>query len=99
MPADTILARLFDRADAHPARPAYYEKREGVWVPTGYPQFSLQVKRVGKGLMALGCAPGGAVSILGFNRSEWVIFDLACMAIGGAPAGIYTTCSPSEVAY
>lgn len=99
MPADTIPARLFARADAHPARPAYYEKRDGVWVPTGYRQFSLQVKRVGKALMALGCAPGGTVSILGFNRSEWVIFDLACMATGGAPAGIYTTCSPSEVAY
>jgi long-chain acyl-CoA synthetase len=99
MPADTIPARLFARADAHPARPAYYEKRDGVWVPTGYRQFSLQVKRVGKALMALGCEPGGTVSILGFNRSEWVIFDLACMATGGAPAGIYTTCSPSEVAY
>jgi long-chain acyl-CoA synthetase len=99
MPADTIPARLFAHADAHPARPAYYEKRDGVWVPTGYRQFSLQVKRVGKALIALGCAPGGTVSILGFNRSEWVIFDLACMATGGAPAGIYTTCSPSEVAY
>jgi long-chain acyl-CoA synthetase len=39
------------------------------------------------------------VSILGFNRPEWVIFDVACMAIGGAAAGIYTTCSPSEVRY
>jgi long-chain acyl-CoA synthetase len=28
-----------------------------------------------------------------------VIFDLATMAAGGAPAGIYTTCSPDEVAY
>jgi long-chain acyl-CoA synthetase len=99
MPADTILSRLFAHAASSPARPAYYEKRQGVWVPTGYRAFSQQVMRVGKALMALGCAPGGTVSILGFNRSEWVIFDLSCMAIGGAPAGIYTTCSPSEVAY
>jgi long-chain acyl-CoA synthetase len=102
MPADTILARLFAHADTIPARPAYYEKRagaNGVWVPTGYRAYAHQVKRVGKALMALGCAPGSTVSILGFNRAEWTIFDLACMAIGGAPAGIYTTCSPSEVAY
>jgi long-chain acyl-CoA synthetase len=99
MPADTIPARLFERAREMPARPAYYDKRDGVWVPTGYRQYSLQVMRAGKALMALGCEPGSTVSILGFNRPEWVIFDLACMCIGGAPAGIYTTSSPSEVGY
>ena len=35
----------------------------------------------------------------GFNRPEWVIFDHAAMMAGGAPAGIYTTCSPEEVQY
>jgi long-chain acyl-CoA synthetase len=99
MPADTIPLRLFARAESMPAKPAYYDKRGDVWVPTGYRAFSQQVMRVGKALMALGCEPGGTVSILGFNRPEWVIFDVACMAIGGAPAGIYTTCSPSEVGY
>jgi long-chain acyl-CoA synthetase len=43
--------------------------------------------------------PPSCVCILGFNRPEWTIFDFAAMATGGAPAGIYTTCSPSEVAY
>jgi long-chain acyl-CoA synthetase len=97
MPADTIPQRLFDRADQTPARAAYYTKQGSVWVPTSYRLYAHQVKQVGKALMAVGCAPGSTVSILGFNRPEWVIFDLACMAIGGAPAGIYTTCSPSEV--
>jgi len=39
------------------------------------------------------------VCILGFNRPEWCIFDLAAMACGAVPAGIYTTCSPEEVKY
>ncbi len=99
MVADTIPKRLFDQAVTRPAAPAYYTRRDGVWVPTGYRLFAEQVKRAGKALMALGCAPGSTVAILGFNRPEWVIFDLACMAIGGAAAGIYTTCSPSEVRY
>jgi long-chain acyl-CoA synthetase len=100
MIADTIPARLFERAASTPARAAYYEKRTyGVWVPTSYRALSAQVLRVGKALMALGCEPGHTVSILGFNRPEWVIFDLASMCIGGAPAGIYTTSSPPEVAY
>ena len=99
IPFETIPGRLFDRAAQSPAAPAYYVKQRGVWVPTGYRLFADQVKRAGKALMALGCRPGSTVSILGFNRPEWVIFDLACMAVGGAPAGIYTTSSPSEIRY
>src|SRR6185437_8965816 len=56
-------------------------------------------RRAGKSLIALGFERGANVSILGFNRPEWVILDLAAMAAGGAAAGIYTTCSPEEVAY
>jgi long-chain acyl-CoA synthetase len=99
MPADTIPMRLLDQAARRPAAPAYYTRRDGIWVPTGYRLFAEQVMRAGKALMALGCEPGCTMSILGFNRPEWVIFDVACMAIGGAAAGIYTTCSPSEVRY
>ena len=99
MPADTILKRLFDRAASHPTAPAYCAKRGGVWVPTGYGAYADHVRRAGKALIARGCQPGGTVSILGYNRPEWVVFDLACMAIGGAPAGIYTTSSPSEARY
>jgi long-chain acyl-CoA synthetase len=47
----------------------------------------------------LGVQPGHKTCILGFNRPEWVIFDLGSLAAGAAPAGIYTTCSPNEVQY
>jgi long-chain acyl-CoA synthetase len=50
-------------------------------------------------LIALGFEPGQTVCILGFNRPEWAIVDIATMGAGGAPAGIYTTCSPVEVRY
>jgi len=49
--------------------------------------------------MSLGLGTGSTVGVLGFNRPEWVIADLAAMCIGGAAAGIYTTCSPTEVQY
>jgi long-chain acyl-CoA synthetase len=99
METDTIPRRLFDHAARRPAAPAYFTKRGGTWVPTSYVAHAHEVKRAGKALMALGCAPGSTVAILGFNRPEWVVFQLASMAIGGAPAGIYTTSSPSEVRY
>ncbi|MBT3220366.1 MAG: AMP-binding protein, partial [Proteobacteria bacterium] len=61
--------------------------------------YGKHVARAARSLMALGFKTGNNVAILGFNRPEWVIFDVAAMAAGGAAAGIYTTCSPKEVAY
>ncbi|RMH43527.1 MAG: long-chain fatty acid--CoA ligase [Deltaproteobacteria bacterium] len=92
-------ARVFDNAKRYSNRPAYYVKRGGAWQPTTWAGYADEVRRAGKALMALGVGRGDTVGILGFNRPEWVIADVACMAIGGAPAGIYTTCSPPEVAY
>jgi len=58
-----------------------------------------EVRRATRALCALGAGSGKRVCLIGFNRPEWVTFDLASMCAGGAPAGIYTTCSPDEVQY
>jgi long-chain acyl-CoA synthetase len=71
----------------------------GSWKPTNWGTYSDLVTRAGRALIALGLEPGQTVCILGFNRPEWAIIDIAAMGIGGAPAGIYTTCSPVEVRY
>jgi long-chain acyl-CoA synthetase len=99
MPSDTIIQRLFDRAREQPEAPAYFVRGSDGWQSTSFRQYADQVRRAARALVALGFQPGQTVSILGFNRPEWAIMDLACMAAGGAPAGIYTTCSPTEVAY
>lgn len=96
---DTILHRLHENGRARPNAPAYYEKRNNVWVPTTWQEYVQQVRQATKALVALGFEPGQNSTILGFNRSEWVIFDLATMMAGGAPAGIYTTNSPLECKY
>ncbi|MCJ7725079.1 MAG: AMP-binding protein, partial [Acidimicrobiia bacterium] len=97
--ADTIPARLFRNAERWPSTPAYYEKVGGDYVATSWSGYADQVRAAGKALLALGFEPGQHVTILGFNRPEWVVVDLACMAVGGAPAGIYTTSSAEEVGY
>jgi long-chain acyl-CoA synthetase len=99
MPYETILTRLFARAAASPTNPAYFERTKDGWSATSYGAYAAEVRRAAKALIALGCEPKHTVAILGFNRPEWVVMDLACMAAGGAPAGIYTTCSPREVQY
>ncbi|MDI1435149.1 AMP-dependent synthetase/ligase [Polyangium sorediatum] len=98
-PNETIPSRLFKQAERRPDAPAHQIKSGGVYRPKSYRELADEVKRLGKAMIALGQAPGFTVCLLGFNRSEWVAFNVAAMAAGGAPAGIYTTCSPEEVAY
>ena len=99
MAVDTIPNRLLQRAKNTPNDPAYYVRDNGAWKPTNWGTYSDQVTQAGRALIALGFKPGQTVCILGFNRPEWAIMDLATMGAGGAPAGIYTTCSPVEVRY
>ncbi len=99
MRADTIPARLLNQADLRPTAAAYYTKRGNAWQVTDWRTYVQEVRRAGKSLMALGLEPGGKVAILGFNRPEWVILDVAAMCVGGAAAGVYTTCSAEEVQY
>ena len=99
MAVDTIPNRLLQRAKSTPNDPAYYVRDNGAWKPTNWGTYSDQVTQAGRALIALGFKPGQTACILGFNRPEWAILDLATMGAGGAPAGIYTTCSPVEVRY
>ena len=97
--ADTIVHRLLEQANKRGDAPAYLIKKGGVWHATSWRDYGAEVERAARALVSLGFEPGDTACILGFNRPEWVIMDLAAMMAGGAPAGIYTTCSPDEVAY
>ena len=99
MPADTIPQRLVSQARLRPDSPAYFVRQAGSWKGHSWGAYFDEIKRVAKALIALGFEPGQTACILGFNRPEWVVMDLAAMCVGGAPAGIYTTCSTDEVQY
>jgi len=96
---DTIPAKVLKNGDSMPGRPAYYVKEGGHWQATSWRHYAGEVKTAAKAMMALGVETGDAVNILGFNRPEWVISDVAAMAIGAVPAGIYTTNAPEECQY
>lgn len=96
---DTIVRRLLNNAATRPSSIAYCAKLQGSWQPTTWARFVEEVRTTARALIALGLGKGERVCILGFNRPEWTIFDHAAMMAGGAPAGIYTTCSAEEVHY
>ena len=97
MPIDSIPSRFLEQARIRPDAPAYYVRKDGGWLPTSWRDYVSETRKAARALKTLGVKSGGSVCILGFNRPEWVITDIATMLIGGAPAGIYTTCSPTEV--
>ncbi|WP_146661856.1 AMP-dependent synthetase/ligase [Enhygromyxa salina] len=99
MPADTIISRLFEQARKRPTAPAYYIRHASGWRPTNFQDYVGEVKQAARALVGLGFEPGDNVGVLGFNRPEWTTMVLAGQAAGGAAAGIYTTCSASEVQY
>jgi long-chain acyl-CoA synthetase len=99
MPIDTTVHRLFANAKRRPDAPALFVKADGAWQKSTYGSYARDVRSAARTLIAWGLGKGSTVCILGFNRPEWVIMDLAAMAVGGAPAGIYTTSSPEEVGY
>ncbi len=96
---ESIPQKVLNNGVEKAGRPAYYERTDGQWVATPWQTYADHVMAAAKSLIALGIDTGDTVNILGFNRPEWVIFDIAAMAVGGVPAGIYTTNSPAECQY
>lgn len=99
MPVDTIPFKVLRNGDFHGDDPAYYEKAGADWKATTWRTYADEVSSAAKAMIALGVEPGQIVTILGFNQPSWVITDVAAMAVGGAPAGIYATNSPKECHY
>ncbi len=95
----TVIEVLESTARRLGARPALRVKRGGEWRTTSWTDYAAEVRRVAKGLLALGLQPGQGVVIMGYNRPEWFIADLAAIAAGGVPTGVYTTTAPDQVRY
>src|SRR3546814_21126797 len=51
----------------------------------------LTVRRLARGLAALGVRPGDRVVLVSENRPEWAMDDLAIMAAGAVTVPAYTT--------
>ena len=99
MSRDTIPDRLLAHAHVRPAAPAYFIREDGRWRPTTWRRYVEECRTAARALIALGVGPNARVSLLGFNRPEWVTLYHAAMLCGSAAAGIYTTSSPDEVAH
>jgi long-chain acyl-CoA synthetase len=91
--------RFLNTAARRGTAPAYYVRDEKGWVGTAWNVYRAEVRQAARALVALGVKDGDVVAVLGYNRPEWVIMDLAAMMVGASVAGIYFTSSPQDAAY
>ena len=95
----TLATRLRDWAERNPNGVALREKDLGIWQEITWAQYWDRVQDVAHALLALGVAPGDRVAIHSENRPEWVVTDVATVAVRGVTMGLYPTNPPAEVAY
>ncbi|HEU5144474.1 MAG TPA: AMP-binding protein, partial [Dermatophilaceae bacterium] len=76
---------------------ALQEKRYGIWQPLTWGQYNERVRDFAHGLASLGVQRGEIVAVLGDNRPEWLIAELAAQSIGASVVGIYPTSIGEEL--
>lgn len=87
----TLPGMFFTQAERYGAKPFLWEKKAERWIALSWEETAVQVAKLGEALKALGVTPGDRVALLSENRPEWVISDLAIMAIGAIAVPLYTT--------
>jgi long-chain acyl-CoA synthetase len=87
---DLTFPQLLDRlAAASGEEPALQEKRYGIWQPITWSGYRQRVRGFAQGLASLGFERGEVLAILGDNRPEWLISELAAQSLGGVSVGLY----------
>jgi len=97
--ATTVASRARDWAARAPQQVAMREKDFGVWKEYTWADTWELVELAAHGLLALGVEPGDRVSIHSEDRPEWIILDLATVAVRGITVGFYPTNPAAEVEY
>ena len=98
-PAVTVASLARDWGSSDPARIAMREKDFGIWQEYSWARTWDLVMDAAHGLLALGIEVGDRVSIQSEDRPEWVILDLATVAVRGITVGFYPTNPAAEVEY
>jgi len=91
-----ILAR---NAAAHGPEVALREKELGIWRSITWADYDRRTRLFALGLQALGVARGEVVGLIGDNRPDWVMGEIAAHALGCKSLGLYRDALDEEVAY
>jgi len=95
----TVASLARDWAGRAPHQVAMREKDFGIWQDYTWDRVWNGVVDAAHALLALGVQTGDRVSIHSEDRPEWIILDLATVAVRGITVGLYPTNPAAEVEY
>ncbi|WP_114376899.1 long-chain fatty acid--CoA ligase [Elioraea thermophila] len=78
---------------------ALREKDFGIWRSITWAEYQERVRSFALGLASLGVGRGDVVGLIGDNRPDWVMGEIAAHATGAMSMGIYRDALDDEVAY
>lgn len=95
--AEAIIRKNVEK---HPLKSAIgFKKKEGAWKELSWKKFSEIIYKTANALKNAGIQENDKVAIYSDNSSEWIIFDLATMAIGAITVPIYSTNNAEQAEY
>src|SRR5215470_6353956 len=86
-----LVAMFLNEAARKGDRPFLWSKHGGRYRATSWRETADATRALARGLHQLGIKPGERVGLVSENRPEWMIADLAIMAVGAITVPAYTT--------
>ncbi len=98
--ATSTLPKLLQRnAEQDPKGPGIREKSRGVWQTLTWTGYRDQMRDLALGLVAIGFKRGDKLSVVGDNRPQLYIAQLAAQALGGISVPVYQDSIASELVF
>ena len=95
----TLPYYILENLRKNPKKTALREKDYGIWQETNWEEYAAKIVRLAMYFESLGLKKGENISIIGDNKPEWVIAELAAQLLGSVPIGIYQDSVTAEVQY
>lgn len=94
----TLHRMFFARAEDLGDAAMVMEGKSGEYRPISWNSMAEEVREAASGLLSLGVAKGDRVAIMAYNRPQWLVADIAIMAVGAITVPIYHTSSEATTA-
>lgn len=88
---NNLVEMFLDQAAKYGRSPFLWFKSNGAWRSISWQETADRVARLAGSLKELGIKAGDRVALVSENRPEWLIADMAIMAIGAITVPAYTT--------
>ena len=96
---DTLPKLLQRNAEESPGAAGIREKTRGVWQTLSWADYNDNVRELALGLASMGFSRGDKLSVVGDNRPQLYVAQLATQALGGMSVPVYQDSIASELAY